>query len=104
MDVLNIIISLISGIAGGNIAGASMPDKNLGAVGNSLIGLIGGGAGEFILKALGVIGTSAVTGDPSAAHGLDLTSILGSIAAGGVSGGALTGVIALIKDAIAKKS
>ena len=53
MDLLNLIISLISGAAGGNVAGAVASDKNLGPIFNTIVGLIGGGAGEFILKALG---------------------------------------------------
>lgn len=100
MDILNLIITLISGVAGGNAAGAAMPDKNLGAVGNSLAGLVGGGLGSFILNALGILATTAATGGASQ---VDIASILSSIVAGGAGGGALTAIIALIKDAVAKK-
>lgn len=103
-NTVNIIISLISGVIGGNIAGSSMPEKNLGAIGNSIAGLVGGGAGDFILKALGIIATASAAGQGAAAGGsLDLTSILASIGVGGVSGGVLTAIIAFIKDAFAKK-
>lgn len=103
MDVVSIIISLISGVIGGNVAGAAMPDKSLGAIGNTIAGLIGGGAGEFILKALGILATASATGGEGGANALDLTSILTNIGVGGVSGGVLTAIIAFIKDAVQKK-
>lgn len=105
MDIVNLIISLVSGAVGGNIAGAAMPDKNLGTAGNTISGLIGGGLGDFILKALGVLATTQMAGGAAGAPagGLDLTSILASIGVGGVSGGVLTAIISLIKEAIQKK-
>lgn len=107
MDIVNLIISLVSGAVGGNVAGAATSDKNLGPLFNTIAGLIGGGAGDFILKALGVIasthaagaaGTTAATGSE-----FDIATLLTNIAVSGVSGGALTGIITLIKDAVAKK-
>ena len=44
--VIGLIIQLISGAIGGNIAGAAMKQYNLGTVGNSIAGLIGGGVGD----------------------------------------------------------
>ena len=41
--VIGLIIQLISGAVGGNIAGAAMNQYSLGTVGNSIAGLIGGG-------------------------------------------------------------
>lgn len=104
MDIVNLLISLISGAAGGNIAGAALPEKNLGGIANTIIGLLGGGVGDFILKALGVLATTTAT---SAAGGtgseLDIASILANIGVSGVSGGVLTAIITLIKDAMQKK-
>ena len=40
MDIVNLLISLISGVVGGNIAGAAMKDKSLGGLGNSIAGLV----------------------------------------------------------------
>lgn len=100
MDILNLIISLISGAVGGNVAGATVPtEKNLGTVANTVIGLLGGGAGEYILKALGIL-SATQTG----AADFDWASLLTTIGVSGVSGGAITAIIALIKDAIQKKS
>lgn len=101
MDLLSLIISLVSGAVGGNLAGAALSQKNLGALGNTIAGLIGGGAGDFILKALGVIGTAAAASQ--AGGTTDLSQILASIGAGGGGGAILTAIIALIKDAMEKK-
>jgi uncharacterized membrane protein YeaQ/YmgE (transglycosylase-associated protein family) len=106
MDILSLIISLISGAVGGNVAGAAMPEKNLGGILNTVAGLIGGGAGQFILRALGVLAASHVAGPEgtaNAASSLDIGALLANIGVSGVSGGALTAIIALIKDAMAKK-
>lgn len=99
MDIINTIIALISGAVGGNIAGAAMKQKNLGVILNTIGGLIGGGLGEFLLKAAGII-TAAQAGPGGE---LDITSILASVVGGGVGGGALTGIITMIKDAMEKK-
>jgi uncharacterized membrane protein YeaQ/YmgE (transglycosylase-associated protein family) len=108
MEIVSLIISLISGAVGGNLAGAAMSEKNLGIIGNTIAGLIGGPVGDFIMKAVGVLaatgvatGTAAATG--TTGHELDIGSILANIGVSGVSGGALTAVIALIKDAVSKK-
>lgn len=101
MDIVNLIISLVSGAVGGNIGGAAVSEKNLGPIANTIIGLIGGGGGQAILKALGVIASTSASA-PGAE--LDLTSLLANIGISGVSGGALTAIVALIKDAIQKKS
>ena len=77
MDFLNLIISLISGAVGGNIAGAALKDQSLGTVGNSIAGILGGGVGGMLLQALGA---SAGSG------GIDPGSLIGSIASGGVGG------------------
>jgi uncharacterized membrane protein YeaQ/YmgE (transglycosylase-associated protein family) len=102
----NLIISLISGIIGGNVAGAAAPSKSLGGIGNTLAGLVGGGLGDFILKALGILATVATTtttGPEGTATGFDLTSILANIGVSGVSGGVLTAIIGAIKEAVQKK-
>ena len=107
MDIVNLIISLVSGAVGGNVAGSATAEKNLGPLFNTIAGLIGGGAGDWILKALGVLASSsaatAAANTPASGSEFDLGTLLANIAVSGVSGGALTGIITLIKDAIAKK-
>jgi uncharacterized membrane protein YeaQ/YmgE (transglycosylase-associated protein family) len=93
MDLLNLIISLISGAIGGNIAGAALKDQSLGTVGNSIAGILGGGVGGMLLQALG----ASVGGG-----GLDVGSLIGSIASGGVGGSIVMAIIGLIKSAMAR--
>ena len=50
MDIVSLIINLISGAVGGNIAGAVMKDKSLGPLLNSVVGVFGGGAGTAVLS------------------------------------------------------
>lgn len=104
MDIVQLIISLISGVVGGNIAGAAMPeDKNLGALGNSISGLFGGGIGGYILKALGVLATAGTaTAATGAAPGLDIGSLLANIGGSGVGGAVLMIIVSLIKSALQK--
>ena len=102
MDIVNLIISLISGAVGGNIAGAATSDKNLGPLVNTVSGLIGGGLGDFILKALGILATTHVAGATGGSE-FDLASLLANFGVSGLSGGALTAIITLIKDALQKK-
>ena len=52
MNMLPLIIQLISGAVGGNVAGALMKNFNLGPIGNSIAGLIGGGLGGQLLSML----------------------------------------------------
>lgn len=105
MDILNLIISLVSGAVGGNVAGVATPEKNLGPLINTVVGLLGGGVGDFILKALGVLATTGATAAATTTGdaGLDLTAILANIGVSGVSGGALTAIVALLKNAMDKK-
>jgi len=94
MDITSLIIDLISGAIGGNAAGAAMPDKSLGTVGNTIAGLVGGGLGGQILQAL----VPALSGSGSS----DLGGILRNIAGSGVGGGLLMAIIAILKNALAK--
>lgn len=92
-SLLPLIIQLISGAAGGNVAGSLMKNLSLGTVGNSLAGILGGGIGGQLL---GMLGMATGGGD------LDIGSIIGSIASGGVGGGVVMAVIGMIKKAMAK--
>jgi hypothetical protein len=92
---LGLIIQLISGIVGGNAAGAALKEKSLGVLGNSLAGLVGGGLGGQILQALLGIGASG-------GGGLDIGAIISQIAGGGVGGGVLMIVVGMIKQMMQK--
>ncbi len=95
-NLLAVIIQLLCGALGGNIAGSWLKKLTLGTLGNSIAGILGGGLGGQLLGMLGV--GAASTG------GLDLGSIIGSIAGGGVGGGVLMAIIGLIKKALTKQA
>ena len=96
MDPIGLIIQLISGAAGGNIAGSLLKNSSLGTGGNSLAGAIGGLLGGNILNsALGV--TKAAT-----ASGLDIGTIISQIAGSGVGGGVLMVLVGLLRQIFAK--
>jgi uncharacterized membrane protein YeaQ/YmgE (transglycosylase-associated protein family) len=95
LEIINFSISLISGAVGGNIAGSAMKDKSLGILGNSIAGIFGGGIGNFITQALGILGSNAGTEQT-------LTSILSNVGVSGVGGAVLLIIVALIKNAVKK--
>ena len=92
MDILGLLVSLISGAVGGNVAGAAMQDKSLGTLGNSVAGIVGGGMGTFILQALGILVSSGAAGG--------LGAIIGNVAGGGVGGAVLLVIVSLLKKAL----
>ncbi len=53
-SLLPLIIQLVSGAAGGNVAGSLMKNLSLGTIGNSLAGILGGGIGGQLLGMLGM--------------------------------------------------
>jgi hypothetical protein len=98
MDMMGLLVQLISGAVGGNVAGAALKQFSLGPLGNSLVGILGGGLGGQLLGMLGLGGAGAVAGG-----GLDMTSILSNVAGGGVGGGVLMAIVGLIKQQMAKR-
>lgn len=108
MDIANLIISLVSGLVGGNITGAAAPDKSLGTLGNSIAGLIGGGAGGYLMKALGLIATAGAgaaanaTGTATGTEALDIGSIIANIAGSGVGGALLTAIVGWLKNSTSR--
>jgi hypothetical protein len=98
--VISLIISLISGAAGGNIVGTLLKQFNLGPLGNSLAGIIGGGLGGQLLAMLAG-GGAAATGaaaSPDMAGGLDIGTIVSQIVGGGVGGGVLMVIVGFIRQ------
>ena len=102
MDIVALIIQLISGAIGGNIAGAALKKYNLGPLWNSVVGIVGGGVGGQILSAVlggaGMEGAAAAT----AGSGLDIGSIIGNVAGGGIGGAILMIIVGIIRKAMSK--
>ena len=94
--MLALIIQLLSGAAGGNIAGAVLKNFNLGPVGNTIAGVVGGGLGGQLLGMAGAGG--------AAAGGMDIGSILTQVIGGGAGGGVLLVIVGLIKQAMGSKA
>ena len=91
-SMLPLIINLVSGAVGGNVAGGLMKNLSLGTLGNSIVGIIGGGAGGALLSTLGIdLGSG----------GTDIAGIIGNVASGGASGGVLMAIIGVLKNAFA---
>ncbi|MEM5565810.1 hypothetical protein WNY78_11875 [Psychroserpens sp. AS72] len=97
-EYLPLIIQLVSGAIGGNLAGSLMKKFSLGTLGNSIVGILGGGLGGQLLGMMGLGGAEAV----AASSDMDLTSILGSVAGGGVGGGVVMAIVGMIKNAMSK--
>jgi hypothetical protein len=97
MDIVSLIIQLISGAVGGNVAGALLKNFSLGTTGNSIAGILGGGIGGTILSAM--LGGGATAAGAAATGG----DILGNIAGGGIGGAILMIIIGIIKGIVAKK-
>ncbi|MCV6628582.1 MAG: hypothetical protein OIF50_01855 [Flavobacteriaceae bacterium] len=89
---LPLIIQLISGAIGGNIAAKLMKNLSLGTLANSILGILGGGLGGQLLGLFG-LETSA---------GMDVVGIVGSLASGAVGGGTLMAIIGLLKKLFVK--
>lgn len=91
-NLLPLILQLVGGAAGGNLIAKLLKKLDLGPIGNTIVGLIGGfGGGQLA----GLFGAS--TGSTS------ILPMLISLLGGGVGGGALTAIVGLIKGLIAKK-
>ena len=90
----SLIISLLTGAFGGNVAGALFKNLNMGTLWNSVVGILGGGLGGSLLGLLGI------AAGPSGS--LDPTALIGSVASGTVGGGVLMAIIGFIRRATAK--
>ncbi|MBN2246627.1 MAG: hypothetical protein JW755_12355 [Candidatus Aminicenantes bacterium] len=93
-NTVNLIIQLVSGALGGNVAGGLLKKLSLGTVLNSILGILGGGLGGQLLNSLGF----GDTGGP----GTDIWSIVGNILGGGVGGGVLMAIVGTIRKAFSK--
>ncbi len=94
---LGLIINLLSGALGGNVAGKLMKGSSLGTLWNSVAGIAGGGIGGQVLGMLGVGAASAAS-----SGSMDIGSILTQVAGGGVGGGIVMAVIGMVKKMMAK--
>lgn len=92
--ILPWILKLAGGAVGGNLIGGVLKKLSLGALGNTIVGMLGGGIGAELLKHFGVIAQKA----GEAGGSFDLTEILTQVGAGGAGGGVLMTVIGVLKS------
>jgi hypothetical protein len=95
--LINLVIQLVAGVVGGNAAGAALKDYNLGNIGNTIAGAIGGVGGGQLLQAVIPIASAAGGG------GLDVGALIGQIVGGGAGGAILTVIAGLVKSMMASQ-
>lgn len=88
-----ILINLIAGAVGGNAAGKASPTFDLGTIGNTIAGLVGGGVlGQLVTLLLPAVTAAAAEGN------LSIGGIISQVIAGGAGGAVLTALIGAIKN------
>ena len=101
MDWIGIIVQLIAGAIGGYGTGRAVKSVDLGNVGNSIAGAIGGVGGTWLATLIpGLSGMLTST----AGGGLDIGVLLGQAVAGLVGGGVLTAIVGAIKNSMARSA
>jgi uncharacterized membrane protein YeaQ/YmgE (transglycosylase-associated protein family) len=92
MNMLPFILQLLSGAAGGNIAGALFSNFNLGTIGNSVAGIVGGGLGGHLFHNLWASGGAS-----------DMQIFLTSLVGGTVGGAVMTVIAGLVKSVLSRR-
>lgn len=90
--IINLIVQLISGAVGGNAAGKVNSSFDLGTLGNTIVGAIGGVGGGWLISTL----APALAAAEGA--GIDVAAIATQVVGGGVAGLVLTAIIGAIKN------
>jgi hypothetical protein len=93
---MELIISLISGALGGNVAGALLKNFSLGRLLNAVVGVVGGGLGGQLL---GIGGPMM-----GAEGGFDVGALIGNVAGSGVGGGTLIVIVGAVKSIMSRTS
>ena len=93
---LPLIIGLLSGAGGGNIAGKLMK-SGMGTMGRSVTGIVGGAGLAWVMQMMGGGGASVSDAvNTATTSGLDVMSIVKSLVGGGVGGGILTAILGMV--------
>jgi hypothetical protein len=93
--LINLIIQLIAGAIGGNATGATMKNLDLGTLGNTIAGALGGAGGGTLLTALLPMLQGAAGGN------VDIAALAGQAVGGGVAGAIVTAIVGMIKNSAA---
>lgn len=86
-------MNLVAGAIGGNAAGKASSSFDLGTIGNTIAGLVGGGVlGQLVPIVLPAITAAAAGGN------LSIGGILANLISGGAGGAILTAIIGAVKN------
>lgn len=88
-----ILIDLIAGAAGGNAVGKTSPKFDLGTLGNTIAGLVGGGIlGQIMTMLMPAVAGAVQSGNFS------IQAIIAQLVAGGAGGAILTAIVGAVKN------
>lgn len=88
-----ILINLVAGALGGNAVGKASPTFDLGTIGNTIAGLVGGGVlGQVVTLLLPAVTAAAQTGNFS------IGNIITQAISGGAGGAILTAIVGAVKN------
>ncbi len=90
------LLSLISGAAGGNFSGGVFKSLNLGLLGNSIVGAIGGYCGLRALET--IIGIIHTNNNHIGRDGANTSSVVATLVSGAIGGAILVIVIGALRD------
>jgi uncharacterized membrane protein YeaQ/YmgE (transglycosylase-associated protein family) len=94
-----ILINLVAGAVGGIAAGAAVKQYDMGVVGNTIAGLVGGGILGQILTLIWPSLSAAMAGGS-----FDIGAVLSHLIAGGVGGAILQVVAGAVKNSMARSA
>ncbi len=95
MSAIGLVVELVAGAIGGNGLASVAKNLDLGVLGNSLVGAIGGAAGTSFL---GIV----IPALENVGH-VDIATLAGQAVGGGVLGAVLTAIVAAIRNVSAGK-
>ncbi|CAN2532229.1 hypothetical+protein [Methylocapsa aurea] len=96
--LINLIIQLFAGAAGGSGVAKANKSFDLGPIANAIIGALGGAGGGSLLSSL-VPALAGAAGN----GGFDIAVFAGQLVGGGVSGAIVTAIVGLIRNALVQK-
>lgn len=73
MDMTGLLVNLIAGAVGGNLAGMLAKNKSLGPLLNTILGLVGGGLGTLVAN------NTSLTQSAGTAGSAGLSAVLGAL-------------------------
>lgn len=100
--VVEIILQLLGGAAGGNVVGSVLKKMSLGPIGNSVVGMLGGFVANWL--AAKYLGASLPTSTPAPASVPGgFQDVLSNVLVGLGGGGVLTGVLGAVRSMMGSK-